>query len=124
MTTAREGFVANDNSGRRWVAGTVLIVTGVVLLLGRLDLPGHWHMHGLWPLILIALGLARLFAADSSRPAGSGLGLVLVGAIFLLHTQRVFMLHDSWPLFIVVGGLSILIGSWGSRRRRSNGGQS
>lgn len=118
--TAGEDAVENDNSGGRWVAGTVLIVVGIVLLLGRLDLPGDWHMHGLWPLILIAIGLVRLFGTDRRRPAGSGLGLVLVGAIFLLHTQRVFMLYDSWPLFIVVGGLSILIGSWSSQRR-SNG---
>ncbi len=121
--TAGEDVVENDNSGRRWVAGTLLIIIGVILLLGRLDPPGHWHMHGLWPLILIAIGLVRLFGADRRRPAGSGLGLVLVGAIFLLHTQGVFMLDDSWPLFIVVGGLSILIGSWGSQRQ-SNGGAS
>ena len=45
----------------------------------------------------------------------SGLTLVLTGAIFLAHTYRVVRLHDSWPLFIVIAGLSVMFGSLGRK---------
>jgi hypothetical protein len=36
---------------------------------------------------------------------------MFVGALFLADTFHVLSLSQSWPLFIVAGGVSILLGS-------------
>ena len=65
-------------------------------------------------------GCGRWFWSSSASASSSrrmpraeigGLTLVLTGAIFLAHTYRVVRLHDSWPLFIVIAGLSVMFGS-------------
>jgi hypothetical protein len=45
---------------RRWVGAIVLIVIGVIFQVDRLDLFPWWSMHNLWPVILIAIGLAMI----------------------------------------------------------------
>jgi hypothetical protein len=112
-----------DRDNGRWVAGTLMIVLGVLMLLARLDLPEPWAFDGLWPLLVIALGLARFWSSRADGRRGTGLGFVFVGLIFLLHTQDILSLHDSWPLFIVGGGVSILFGAWGRGDRPPTGGQ-
>jgi hypothetical protein len=115
--------MADEPDKGHWVAGTLLIVVGVLLLVGELDLPEPWHLHGLWPLIIIALGMARFWSARRERP-GAGLMLVFAGLILLLHAQHVVRLHDSWPLFIVGAGVSILMNAWGGGARPSQGSPS
>ncbi len=112
----------DDGSGR-WVFGALLIVVGVVMLAGELDLPEPWHIQGLWPLVLIVLGLARFWGARRER-RGAGLGLIFAGGILLLHTQHVLHLRDSWPLFIVGAGVTILVSGWGGGGRPSQGSPS
>jgi hypothetical protein len=36
---------------------------------------------------------------------------MFLGALFLAHTYRILTIDRSWPLFIVAGGVSILLGS-------------
>jgi drug/metabolite transporter (DMT)-like permease len=113
-----------DRDGGRWVVGTLLIVLGSLMMLQRLDLPDAWAFDGLWPLLVIAMGLARFWSRRADWRRGGGLGLVFVGLIFLLHTQDILSLRDSWPLFIVAGGVSILVGAMGDRDRRTIGDRS
>jgi len=123
MTSGRESENRLSERERgRWVTGMLLIVLGVLLLVGRLDLIDSWHMHGLWPLLLIALGIGRFWSRPNERRRGAGLGLAFVGVIFLLDTQGVMSLEDSWPLFIVGAGLSVLAGARGGRRDASKEG--
>jgi hypothetical protein len=47
---------------------------------------------------------------------------VFLCAIFLMHTHRIFVLRDSWPLFIVAAGLLVLLAplaDQADRRRRA-----
>jgi hypothetical protein len=44
------------------------------------------------------------------------------GALLLLHTQRVLHLRDSWPLFLVVVGFSMILSPGRRRRRRHRDG--
>jgi hypothetical protein len=39
----------------------------------------------------------------------SGVTFLFLGGIFLMHTFRIFTLGHSWPLFIVMAGLSMLL---------------
>jgi hypothetical protein len=118
--------------------GVILIVVGGLFFLDRLGYDWGWDWHPtiarMWPVILIVMGLLRLFSGASpartitvtradgtetrvergSRSSG-GEWLLVVGVLMLLHENRWLMLEQSWPLFIVAAGILLLMGR-GSRR--------
>lgn len=87
--------------------GAIIIVVGLLLLAGQLD--SGWHFGRLWPLILVALGAGKYLSTTPDGRRGDGLWLLSLGGIFLLHTFRILSLQHSWPLFIVLGGLQIML---------------
>lgn len=110
--------MGRERSGVR--TGLMLITIGLIFLADR---QGFGAFGRLWPLILIVAGLSKmLFPSDPTvlraGPFGdrrvcresrfSGIGVVLVGVIFLLHQNDVLRLDQSWPLFIVAAGLGII----------------
>lgn len=117
----------NDTSGIG--TGILLITIGLLFMADR---QGYMGFGRLWPVILIVLGGVRLlFPSDSPkiplvvgfpgsarryrRGRSSGLWLVLVGVIFLAHQNHWMHISQSWPLFIVAGGLVIIFGGLGRR---------
>ena len=50
---------------------------------------------------------------------GSGWWLVFVGVILSLHKFDILRLRDSWPLFIVGAGLSVLLNAASCRTNRN-----
>ena len=99
------------------VTGLMLIGLGLIFLASNLGSLPELDVERMWPLVLVVIGVGQLFSGDADGRIG-GLTLILTGAIFLAHTYRVVRLHDSWPLFIVVAGLSVM---FGSRNRKVEG---
>ena len=87
----------------------LLIAIGLLFLGSELHFWGGVYMARHWPLVLVALGTAFVILPGESGRSG-GLWLLLTGGIFLLHTYRILSLRDSWPLFIVAVGISLLTG--------------
>jgi hypothetical protein len=104
------------------MTGIAMITIGLILLAERLHLAPDLDLSRLWPLLIIAFGLGRIATADEEdrrRHGGfGGLWFVFVGVLFLMHNYGVMTIAQSWPLFIVAGGVSILLG-----RRRPDGPQ-
>ncbi len=96
--------------------GLVVVAVGLIMLAGQLD--WDWNFGRLWPVIFIVLGMGKFLTRDEDSLA-SGVTFLFLGGIFLLHTLRIFTLGHSWPLFIVMGGLSMIIG----RTRKTKDGQ-
>jgi len=97
--------------------GIVLIAVGLLFMADR---QGIVNFRQLWPAILIVMGLVTmLFPNDARRGrrgrAGGGMWLVLVGSLLLANQNHWLMFRDSWPLFIVAGGLALIFGSAGRR---------
>jgi Domain of unknown function (DUF5668) len=90
--------------------GLLLIGLGLLFLFQRLSLLPHLEFHRLWPLFLLVVGVAKLFAPGEDGRRGGAAWLIFIGLLFLLHTYDVFRLSESWPLFIVAGGVSMLFG--------------
>ncbi len=86
--------------------GVTLIVVGALLTLDLLDLVSVGRMQGLWPLFVVALGVARLATPGERR---SGLLLLGAGCIFLASTMGLLRLRQAWPLFLVLGGLGMVL---------------
>ena len=101
-------------------SGLLVMTVGLIFVAQQF---GQGGMHNLWPLILIVMGASRmLFPRDRSFRAGvvagrrgcrrehplSGLWLIVVGGIFLLHMNHLWSIQQTWPLFIVAAGLGIL----------------
>jgi len=87
--------------------GALLIVAGVILLGQRLGWGPQWDFRESWPLILIGLGGIRLALDRGVRRAGYF--WILAGVVFLLDQRGVLALRDSWPVFIIWIGISLVL---------------
>lgn len=92
------------------VSGVLLIGIGLMFLASNLGSLPEFDAARMWPLVLVVIGVGQLFSSDVEGRIG-GITLMLTGAIFLAHNYRVVRLHDSWPLFMVVAGISVMFGS-------------
>jgi hypothetical protein len=94
----------SDASGRtaQVVTGLVLIAIGFMFLADRMMFAHTFSRY--WPVLLILWGLGHAV----ERRGRGGIWLIGIGVIMLLHTTDVFRLDESWPLFIVIAGLSAI----------------
>ena len=93
--------------------GLIVVAIGLMMLAGQFDTGWSLDLHRLWPLIFVVIGAGKLLSSESR---GSGVWFLFLGGIFLMHTYRILSLGRSWPLFVVVAGLSIMF-----PKRRRNG---
>ena len=104
----------------RLIWGLFLIVIGATLLAVNLgwDLPhGAWNY---WPFLLIAMGTAKMLFGGEREGCGSGFWLVLGGLYGWISIWHVWGLDwgTAWPIFVIAGGLSVILKPAFSRRGR------
>ncbi len=85
--------------------GLVVVAIGLMMLAGQFDSTWAWDFGRMWPIIFVVIGSGKLL---SSETRSSGLWFLALGGIFFLHTYRVLPLGRSWPLFIVLAGISMM----------------
>ena len=90
----------------RVLLGLCVIAAGAALLLGNMGLLHFEVSYRLWPLILVALGLAKL--VERGALSGGGHWLILLG-LFLLagFLEREDLIEHWWPLAVIWIGLLI-----------------
>ncbi len=92
------------------VLGVVVILVGILFTLDNLEILAASHYLRFWPLVLIALGLAKFF--DSIGGAGRLVGVLFMaaGSLLLLRNLNVFSFRivELWPLILVLIGCGIL----------------
>jgi Domain of unknown function (DUF5668) len=95
--------------------GVTIMLFGIGLFLdqtGVIDVAGYLT---LWPVVLITIGLVKLsHRRDDGRREGGW--WVVAGAWMLLNHMRVLRLRESWPLFLVAIGISMV---WKEVRARA-----
>jgi len=105
------------------VLGFYLILIGVLVFASNLGIEvphGAWNY---WPFLLIAGGGMRMIF---SRSFGDGLWLMLAGLYCWVCTWNLWGLtwSTAWPIFLVAGGLSMVLEPWfgdGRRNGRKDG---
>lgn len=102
----------------RLTVGLFLVTLGLAFLLDRFY---WWDTHELvrlWPLWLIGFGVLRVAFPGDGRSRLAGFWPILIGSIFLMDALDVMRVRDSWPLFIVGGGILMMLRAAGVSRCR------
>lgn len=107
----------------RLIWGLFLIAIGALLLAVNLgvELPhGVWNY---WPFLVIAMGAAKMLFGGDLGGGGGGFWLVLGGLYGWISIWHVWGLTwgTAWPIFVIAGGLSVLLKPAFARRRRPDG---
>lgn len=92
----------------RLIWGLAFILLGAGMTLDRLGLFELRPYRRYWPLVLVALGLARLLTPSDHGRFG-GVWLLTAGLLVLGDTLQLVSIRDSWPLFFVVLGASMML---------------
>ncbi len=92
------------------VLGAAVIAIGVLLLLDNLGIVPAQNLWDYWPVILIALGLARLTNSSSPSSLIWGGAITATGGLLLLNNLNLFRIpfHMLWPLLVIAFGASML----------------
>ncbi len=102
-----EAGMGSRNASRLF-AGLVIIVLGGLALLDNFGVIRIHDVWRFWPLLLIAVGLARLLRPRGSPGRFAGVIFFAVGLWLLLENLDLwpYSLRDLWPLLV------ILLGAW------------
>lgn len=97
----------------RSIFGIVIILIGAALLLSATGvIDAHVSIGTFWPVILIAVGAAKVFNYDES--SFIGYVLIIIGAFFQMRNLDVPFVSDLsfsrvfWPGIIILFGLSMI----------------
>ncbi len=97
----------------RLIVGLFIIGVGLVALLDNARLFDGSQLRPYWPLVLVALGVARLF---SWRGVISSIALIGVGLVLTAQNLGYVTLHwrDWWPMLLIIWGAAMLFrgGRW------------
>ncbi len=104
-------------SGNNWIAGVVLIAIGVIFLVSNVT---DFHLENWWALFILIPAVSSFGNAFASyqrhgRITRAARGSLTGGLILSLIASAFLFSLDwglIWPLFLIVGGLSALLGGW------------
>lgn len=90
------------------VFGLAVVAFGLILLADSLHWYDAWHLLNWWPLLLAALGFARL-VEDGPLSLRGHVWLALGAAGFISQFGPWGLLERGWPVFLVWGGLIVTL---------------
>jgi predicted membrane protein len=101
------------------IFGLAIVAVGVLFLLDNFGVPVG-NVWGYWPVILIAIGLAKIVDSRDTAGRSGGAIILLVGVVFMadkihLPFLRDRNLWDLWPVAIIVVGFMMLWGALESK---------
>ena len=117
--------MSTENSYRQrkqMMWGLVLILVGLVFLLDRMDVLDASEIWHYWPLLLVVAGINQTIGYPSAKEFTNGLWLVFIG-LWLFAVSEGFLgltFRNSWPLFILMWGVQLVLGPVIARRFPSN----
>jgi hypothetical protein len=88
--------------------GVTVMAVGLLILMKRLDLISPHDLTFYWPALLVVFGLTRIVWPP--RPGGevTGMWIALVGGLLMLDRTGMAPLEESWPVFLIVAGLTVV----------------
>lgn len=105
-----EARVANRERRSNLTAGLILIFVGGLFLIEQMGGGASWTLRRNWPVLLLVIGAAQVFVRRGGSVRG-GVWLLLTGSIFMLVNWEAMSWDKAWPLFVIAGGVAIMIPS-------------
>jgi hypothetical protein len=94
----------------RLILGVAILLAGLAFTLDNFGVVDADQFIDFWPLILVAVGVAKL--ATASRTGGwlSALIWIFVGVWWTLYNLAIVDFHpvDFWPVFLIIAGLFLV----------------
>ena len=88
--------------------GFVVMAIGLLLTLDNLGIVDSHDFWRYWPVLLIVGGLLRTVESQRERRRPEGVGMLVLGILFLLINLRIFHLRQLWPIFLLLVGASMV----------------
>ncbi len=90
--------------------GIFLLIVGVALLMGNLNIWSVGSVWQFWPIIIIIIGLVRLLEAQVVQEYQKALWMLFIGSWLLVSELHIFGLHysNSWPILLIGVGIGML----------------
>ena len=93
------------------ISGVILVAVGLVFLLDNFNVIyiGEPVSH-FWPLIVVAIGMAKIFQAQNPWERRKGFATIFIGLWLLVSVLHMFGLtfHNSWPLLLIGFGINAI----------------
>lgn len=93
----------------RLTFGLIFILIGLVLLAREFHVSWFSNIGRLWPVVFFLMAAGQLANTERRLQLARATWFIFLGSILLAHTYRVASLRDTWPLFIVAAGVSLLM---------------
>jgi hypothetical protein len=105
------------------IFGLAIVAVGVIFLLDNFGVPVGF-LWGYWPVILIAVGLAKVIDSGETSGRTGGAIIMLVGLVLIADKIHLPFLNnrnlwDLWPLAVIALGFMLL---WGALEGKSVAG--
>ncbi|NLM73251.1 MAG: hypothetical protein GX184_04380 [Clostridiaceae bacterium] len=99
-------------NGTKYILGAFLVVIGVLVIFGSIELNLSWIFRLSWPTIIIGISFLLFLGYYSKRPYGTGY-LVPAGTLFAIGVTfligEVFSYNLIWPSFIAAPAVGLLL---------------
>lgn len=91
--------------------GVVLILIGTIFVVDRQDWFDVHSIGSLWPFIIVVFGINELLYYEKPKKICDGLWLIFIGLWVYACNEHLwgFTYGNSWPLFLVVTGVNMMI---------------
>ncbi len=105
--------MTNDNYPRitpRLILGVAILLAGLAFTLDNLGIVDADDFIDYWPLLLVAVGVAKLAVASRTGGWVTAAIWILVGGWWTLYNLAVVDFHpvDFWPVFLIIAGLFLV----------------
>lgn len=110
--------VGDGRRTSRLIGGTLLLILGVLFALQNFGMVRAGHLGDYWPLLLVWVGLSRMFGSRRGNHFASGVVLLLLGVFFQLDRLDMIVvpIHQFWPLLLIAVGFGLIADSFVGRR--------
>jgi len=97
---------------RKYILGALLVITGILILFGKINLNFSWALKLAWPGIILGIALMFFLGYYAKRPYGTGY-LVPAGILFTIGATffigEIFSYRLVWPGFVAAPAAGLLL---------------
>jgi hypothetical protein len=93
--------------------GLAVMALGLLFTVERFGLIRPDAVRAFWPILPVAYGLSRIIWPPRRGAEVGGMWIALVGGLLLLDATRVTPFEESWPVLIILAGLTVVFKALG-----------